>query len=88
MKYEEKIAFRWGLLEGTRDAMRQRSRICEKPQKLTVCIVTQDCARKLVRAIESVLSVADEIVVVDGGSSDNTKEVVTPQVGQGMPVTV
>jgi glycosyltransferase involved in cell wall biosynthesis len=43
--------------------------------RLSVCILTQNCADKLVNAIKSVESFADEIVVVDGGSSDNTKEV-------------
>ena len=44
-------------------------------QTLSVCTVTQNCAHKLVHAIESVLAVADEIIVVDGGSLDNTEEV-------------
>ncbi len=43
-------------------------------QKLTVCIPAQNCADKLIQVIESVLPIADEIVIVDGGSSDNTKE--------------
>jgi glycosyltransferase involved in cell wall biosynthesis len=47
----------------------------EKSHTLSVCITTQNCAHKLVNAIKSVVSIADEIVVVDGGSSDNTKEV-------------
>jgi glycosyltransferase involved in cell wall biosynthesis len=42
--------------------------------KLSVCIPTQNCATKLVHAIESVVPIADEIVIVDGGSTDNTKE--------------
>ena len=46
----------------------------EEP-KLSVCIPTQNCADWLKRAIESVLQIADEIVVVDGGSADNTEEV-------------
>ncbi len=42
--------------------------------KLSVCIATQNCAHKLKIAVESVLSIADEIVIVDGGSVDDTKE--------------
>lgn len=42
---------------------------------VSACIVTQNCAYKLRRAIESVLPVADEIIVVDGGSADDTEEV-------------
>lgn len=55
--------------------MRFVCQLTKDTQKLTVCIPTQNCADRLIQAIESVLPVADEIVVVDGGSSDNTKEV-------------
>jgi len=47
----------------------------ERQSRLSVCIPTQNCANKLIQAIESVAPVADEIVIVDGGSSDNTREV-------------
>ena len=46
----------------------------KKTPKLSVCIPTQNCAHKLVHAIESVMPIADEIVIVDGGSTDNTEE--------------
>ena len=45
----------------------------ERGPRLSVCILTQNCVDQLVRAIESVEPIADEIVVVDGGSSDDTK---------------
>ena len=49
----------------------------EEAPRLSVCILTQNCADKLVHALKSVETIADEIVVVDGGSTDNTKEVAT-----------
>ena len=43
--------------------------------RLTVCIVTQNEENNLPRVLESVSGIADEIVVVDGGSTDRTQEV-------------
>lgn len=43
---------------------------------LSVVIITQDRAEWLRRSMESVAEVADEFVIVDGGSRDHTKEVV------------
>jgi glycosyltransferase involved in cell wall biosynthesis len=42
---------------------------------LSVCIITQDSAHCIGRAIRSVEDCCDEIIVVDGGSSDNTAEI-------------
>lgn len=50
-------------------------RSSRKDPRISVCISTQNCAHKLVRAIRSILPIADEIIVVDGGSSDNTEEI-------------
>jgi glycosyltransferase involved in cell wall biosynthesis len=41
---------------------------------LSICIVAQNEERNLARVLRSVESVADEIVVVDGGSTDGTRE--------------
>jgi len=42
---------------------------------LTVCLVAQNEQENLPRLLQSVQGVADEIVVVDGGSYDSTQEV-------------
>jgi len=39
---------------------------------LSVCIITRDEEANIVRTLESVKSIADEIIVVDSGSTDNT----------------
>src|SRR5271167_2864360 len=41
---------------------------------LTVCIIAQNEEKNLPRVLQSVQGVADEIVVVDGGSTDRTRE--------------
>jgi glycosyltransferase involved in cell wall biosynthesis len=46
-----------------------------KPATLSVCIVAQDQVGLLPRLLRNVEAVADEIVVVDGGSKDDTREV-------------
>ena len=43
--------------------------------RITVCIVAQNEAENLPRVLNSVKDVADEMVVVDGGSTDRTPEI-------------
>ena len=40
--------------------------------RLSICIVAQNEEHNLARLLRSVQSIADEIVVVDGGSTDGT----------------
>ena len=42
---------------------------------LSVCVITLNEERNLPRALRSVQGIADEIVVVDSGSGDHTKEI-------------
>ena len=42
---------------------------------LSVCIIAQNEERNLARVLQSVHEIADEIVLVDGGSTDRTQEV-------------
>jgi len=42
---------------------------------LSICIVAQDEAAHLAELLENVRGVADEVIVVDGGSRDDTREV-------------
>src|SRR3974390_797442 len=41
---------------------------------LSICIVAQNEERNLTRLLQSVESVADEIILLDGGSIDGTRE--------------
>jgi glycosyltransferase involved in cell wall biosynthesis len=43
--------------------------------KLSVCLVTQNAAHLLPRLLDNVEEIADEIVAVDGGSTDGTCEI-------------
>lgn len=47
----------------------------KKPLKISVAVVAQDCADQLQGLIDNVRSIAFEIVVVDGGSTDDSLEV-------------
>lgn len=76
MHYGENLASQRGYWDGTRDALRQRRLSCSKPQTLTVCIIAQDNAHCIKGALKSVEPICDEIVIVDGGSKDNTAEIV------------
>lgn len=46
-------------------------------QKLSVYILTFNSERRLAQVLESVTSIADEIVVVDSGSSDTTLDILS-----------
>ena len=48
-----------------------------KPGTLSVCMITKNEEKYLARCLASVIPVADEIIVVDTGSSDRTKELAT-----------
>lgn len=43
--------------------------------RLSVCLIVRDEALRLARALDSVKEIADELVVVDTGSSDTTREI-------------
>ncbi len=47
-----------------------------RPATLSVCMIARDEEANIRRALESVAGIAEEIIVVDTGSIDNTKEVV------------
>lgn len=60
-----------------------------KPVTLSVCIATLNRAAFIGETLESIVSQATdevEIVIVDGGSSDNTTEVVARFLDRGVPV--
>ena len=44
-------------------------------EKITAVIITQDEERNIGRCIESLRGVADEVVVVDSGSTDGTEAI-------------
>jgi glycosyltransferase involved in cell wall biosynthesis len=43
--------------------------------RLSVCLIAQNEEKNLPRVLESVREIADEVVLVDGGSTDRTQEV-------------
>lgn len=46
-----------------------------KPARLSICMIAREEEPNIGRALESVSGIADEIIVVDTGSADNTKEI-------------
>lgn len=48
-----------------------------KPATLTVCMIAQNEESTIGKALESVSGIADEIIIVDTGSTDNTKEIIS-----------
>jgi len=47
-----------------------------RPLKLSLCMIARDEEEHIEKALESVKDIVDEIVVVDTGSSDRTKEII------------
>jgi len=47
-----------------------------KPLKLSLCMIAKDEENTIGKALESIKNIADEIIVVDTGSADRTKEIV------------
>ncbi|MDD5451010.1 MAG: glycosyltransferase [Desulfovibrionales bacterium] len=47
-----------------------------EPPRLSVCMIARDEGPNIRKALDSVSGIADEIIVVDTGSTDNTKEIV------------
>jgi len=45
------------------------------PARLSVCIIARNESASLARALQSIRNLADEIVVIDTGSEDGTKEI-------------
>ena len=44
-------------------------------EKISVCIMTYNEERCLKRCIESIWDIADEIIIIDTGSTDNTNNI-------------
>ena len=55
-------------------SLEEFSKLLKKPT-LSVCMITKNEEEHLGKALQSVLSVANEIVVVDTGSTDRTKDI-------------
>ena len=76
LKNKGETAFCRGFIAGTKDAVRQRRQLSRKKQVLSVCVITQDSAHCIARTLKSVEPICDEIIVVDGGSKDETADIV------------
>jgi len=49
---------------------------------LSICMIVKNEEKNIARAINSVLPIADEIIVVDTGSTDNTVQIVRDMIGR------
>ena len=58
----------------TDNLLRLRTKL-DRPNRLSVCIITRNAERTLPNCLDSVSGLADEIVVVDTGSDDATLEI-------------
>ncbi len=47
-----------------------------KMRRLSVCMIARDEEKAIQQSLESIVGIADEVIVVDTGSSDKTKEIV------------
>jgi tetratricopeptide (TPR) repeat protein len=58
-----------------RSIERRTAELSARPRTLSVCMIVRDEERLLARALASVRDIADQIVVVDTGSTDRTVEI-------------
>ena len=75
LRVENRMAYRRGFLAGAKIALRTKAELAARSPRLSVCIITQNKADSLRRAIASIADLCEEVIVVDGGSADNTEEV-------------
>lgn len=66
------VGFRWMPEKlGTRDIPAARARLAPR-ETLSVCFIARNSSPTFLRSLESVAPIADEIIVVDTGSTDDT----------------
>src|SRR6185295_6674501 len=52
-----------------------RIKVKELSPKVSVCIITNNDQETIEKCLKSVIPVADEIIIIDKGSTDKTKEI-------------
>ena len=48
----------------------------ENPISISLCMIVRNEEKTIARCLDSVCDIADEIIIVDTGSTDRTKEIV------------
>jgi glycosyltransferase involved in cell wall biosynthesis len=73
---------KYGKIDYDRKTLVQRPR-----ERLSACLIVKNEEAHLKRCLDSLLDIADEIIVADTGSTDKTAEVVVPYLEHGLRFT-